>query len=581
VDYYAMVACVAGVQHGERDLRGTDEDRRKRDADALRPRLVEITTTLESIAPIARPDAITPRRAPVNSRRNIERLTPVLKKFVRFTAAETNNGAEPCLDEIELWTAAAQPRNVAPGARASSSGNYAGDPKHQLTHINDGQYGNGRSWISNTPGRGWIELELPNPEKIALIVWGRDREDRYKDRLAIRYSVEISEDGTNWRAVANSNDREPFKNVLMPRAEWESSTLDPDQEVRAAKLEVERHEIESKISALTATPRAYAGRFEQPMPTHRFHRGDPMQLREEIAPAALAKFGSKVAITIDAPEQQRRVALANWIADRAHPLTARVLVNRLWQHHFGSGLVETPSDFGLNGARPTHPELLDWLATEFISKKWSVKAMQRLIVMSATYRQASTANENARKLDADAHLLWRIPPQRLEAEPLRDAILAVTGKLDLKMGGAGFDLFDPNTNYVKVYNPRRDFEADTFRRMIYWAKPRMQLDDTFGNFDCPDGGQIAPKRNRSTTPLQALALLNSPFLDQQATFLAERLQHDAGPDKTAQVCRAFALAFSREASADETDAAVQLIATHGLPAFCRAILNASEFVTVF
>jgi hypothetical protein len=581
LDYYSMVACVSGVQHGDRELLGVDNNERRHEAEASRPRLAEITTVLDGLTPMPRPDATEPRRAMVNARRNVERLKPILTKYVRFTTTETNSGAEPCLDEIELWTDGAEPSNVAIGARVSASGDYAGDPKHRLAHINDGQYGNGRSWISNTAGRGWVVLELTQPERIARIVWSRDREERYKDRLATRYSIEASEDGLTWRVVGNSNDRAPFKNDVPPRPEWDSPTLDAEQRTRATNLEVERREIEARIARLNSAPSAYAGRFQQPPPTHRFHRGDPMQSREEVVPAALAQFGEKLSLTADTTEQQRRIALANWIADPQHPLTARVLVNRVWQHHFGRGLVETPSDFGLNGARPSHPELLDWLANEFIAQKWSVKALQRLIVTSATYRQSSSQNKNALTLDADTRLLWRFPPQRLEAEPLRDSILAITGKIDLRRAGPGFDLFEPNTNYVKVYNARRDFATDAFRRMIYWAKPRMQLDDTFGTFDCPDAGQTAPRRNRSTTPLQALALLNSPFLLQQAGFFAERLQRDAGADCAAQVRRAFTLAFGREPSIEESDAAEQLIAMHGLPAFCRGLLNATELLTVF
>jgi hypothetical protein len=175
-------------------------------------------------------------------------------------------------------------------------------------------------------------------------------------------------------------------------------------------------------------------------------------------------------------------------------------------------------------------------------------------------------------------LLWRFPPRRLDAEAIRDSVLFVTGKLDLTAGGPGFDLFEPNTNYVKVYTPKTTFGPAEFRRMIYQNKPRMQLDDTFGAFDCPDGGQIAPKRNRSTTPLQALNLLNAPFLVEQAKFLAERVATDAGDDTAAQVRRVFALAFQRPPTDTELSAAARLVTAHGLPALCRALLNANEFL---
>ena len=578
-DYYAMVACFAGVRHGERALRGHDDPARQREAEALRPHLAEIDSALESFTPLAQPEANEPRRAKVNARRNLEHLAPVLVKRVRFTAMETNNGSEPCIDELELWTD--DGRNVAPGAKATSSGDYAGDPKHQLAHVNDGQYGNGRSWISNTAGRGWVELELAQPEKISRIVWGRDREEKYGDRLAIRYVIEVSEDGATWRAVANSNDRAPFKADTAPCAEWDTPALTAEQRAQAVKLDIERRELEMKIASLTAAPLAYAGTFAQPPPTPRLHRGDPMQPKEIVAPAALAEFGAKLTLATDTPEQQRRLALANWIADPQHPLTARVLVNRLWHYHFGTGLVDTPSDFGLNGARPTHPELLDWLAGEFIARGWSVKQMQRLIVTSAAYRQSSAPNPKAATLDASDRLLWRFPPHRLEAEPLRDTILAVSGKLDLRMGGPGFDLFDANTNYVKVYATKTKFTPGDFRRMIYQNKPRGELDTLFGAFDCPDAGQIQPKRNASTTPLQALNLLNSEFIIEQSRFLAERLQRDAGDDCPAQIRRAFQLALNRDPNADEIAAAQKLIAEHGLLIFCRALFNANEFITVY
>lgn len=169
----------------------------------------------------------------------------------------------------------------------------------------------------------------------------------------------------------------------------------------------------------------------------------------------------------------------------------------------------------------------------------------------------------------------------MEAEPLRDAMLAVSGKLDRTMGGPGFDLFEANSNYVKVYNSRADFGPAEFRRMVYQSKPRTELDNTFGAFDCPDAGQVSPKRTSSTTPLQALNLLNSPFAVQQAQFFAERVEREAGLAKDAQVRRAFQLVFLREPAKEEMAASVKLVDSHGLPALCRALFNANEFLTVF
>jgi hypothetical protein len=257
------------------------------------------------------------------------------------------------------------------------------------------------------------------------------------------------------------------------------------------------------------------------------------------------------------------------------------MVNRIWQHHFGEGIVGTPSDFGRNGFKPTHPELLDWLASEFIERGWSIKAVHRLILTSNTYRQSSKSTLRGMELDSSDGWLWRFPPMRLEAEPIRDAILAVSGKLNLQMRGPGFDLFDPNDNYVKVYNSRHDFGPNEWRRMIYQAKPRMQLDDTFGAFDCPDAGQISPRRNTSTTPLQALNLMHGSFILQQSSFLAERLKKECGQDLKSQVRRAFRLAFGREATKMEIASSVKFIKDTDLPNFCRALFNANEFLYVY
>jgi len=265
-------------------------------------------------------------------------------------------------------------------------------------------------------------------------------------------------------------------------------------------------------------------------------------------------------------------------------------VNRLWQHHFGGGIVATPSDFGKKGAEPSHPELLDWLASEFMEPvvrasgseakpaPWSLKHIHRLIVMSATYRQATAPRADCLQADSGSRLLWRFPPQRLEAEQLRDTILSVSGKLDLQAGGPGFSVFEPNDNYVHVYKSKNEFGPEEWRRMIYMTKIRMQQDSTFGAFDCPDGGQIAPRRMRSTTPLQALNLMNSAFMLQQAGFFAERLKSEAGTNEVAQVRRAYLLAYNREPEKAELERAQAFVSSQGAVLFCRALFNSNEFI---
>jgi mono/diheme cytochrome c family protein len=592
-DYYAVKALFAGVQHGERPIEDakTKPVRLARVAE-LRRQLAQVERELEAAEPLADTKSTEPRRAPVHPRRNVERFEPVRARFIRFTVVATNN-LEPCIDELEVFTSGAEPNNVAlasAGAKATASGTFAGSDRHKLEHINDGRYGNSRSWISNEVAAGWVQIELSEPATIDRIKWARDREGEFKDRLPTRYRIEVALEPGDWKLVATSDDRQSVAGASKDRpavagvsdpGRAKTGVADPGYSTLVKRWS----DLQKQARDAEKPPMVYAGKFTTPEPTFRFHRGDAMQKREPVAPAGVAAIAPKLELPIDAPERERRLALARWITDPANPLTARVLVNRLWHYHFGTGIVATPSDLGHKGAAPTHPELLDWLAAEFMAHGWSVKHIQRLIVTSGAYRQSSAADERGLAADAQSRLLWRYPPRRLEAEAIRDAILAVSGNLDLRMGGPGFDLFDPNDNYVKVYTPKKSFGPAEWRRMIYQSRPRMQPDDTFGAFDCPDGGQIAPKRTVSTTPLQALNLLNSPFLLEQANLFAERLRREAPvvagvSDPGPQVRRGFRLAFGREPSAEEQTAAVDLVKEHGLPALCRALFNANEFLFV-
>ena len=277
---------------------------------------------------------------------------------------------------------------------------------------------------------------------------------------------------------------------------------------------------------------------------------------------------------IDEAEQQRRVKIAEWIATKENPLTARVMANRLWQFVFGTGIVDTPSDFGLNGTNPTHPELLDWLAAEFMENSWSSKELLRLILTTDTFQQSSQPRTEAAKIDASGRYLWRFPPRRLEAEAIRDSILAVSGTLNLEdTEGPGFYLLEVDRENVVHYSPKKITGPKEWRRMVYMMKIRQEQDAVFGAFDCPDGNQVMPKRSRSTTPLQALNLFNSPFIIQQADKLSERI----GSDPT----KAFNLLYGRPATAEEIADSSTFIAAHGMQAFCRAMLNTNELLFIF
>ena len=524
-------------------------------------------------------------RSRVTHQANLDRFAAVRARFLRFTVLATSGGAA-CIDELTVR--ATDGREVSRQARPTASGSDESSSAHRLEHVNDGRLGDERSWRSNEDGGGWVQLEFAADEEIDRVVWSRDRSDnpRFKDRVATRYRIDVSADGCIWRTVATAGDRLPFgfDPAIAPIAAAARLTANEAAEARVLSDVVA--DLEGRLAAEKKLPLVYAGRFVAPDRVHRLFRGDPMAPREEVAPGSLTRLGAAWELAADAPEPERRRALAEWIASPANPLTARVIVNRLWQHHFGTGIVDTPSDFGANGGHPSHPELLDWLASELVNPadpadRWRLKRIHRLIVTSRAYRQSSAARPDGRAADASARLLWRYPPRRLEAEPLRDAILAVSGSLNRRMGGPGFDLFEPNANYVKVYATRTAFTAEEFRRMVYQAKPRAELDTFFGAFDCPDAGQVQPRRTASTTPLQALNMLNGEFLLDQAARFAARVEREAGSDPAAQVGRAIELAFGRRATAKELAAGRDLVAAHGLPILCRSLYNASEFITVY
>ncbi|HEY8746912.1 MAG TPA: DUF1549 and DUF1553 domain-containing protein [Tepidisphaeraceae bacterium] len=582
MDYYRMQAIFAGVQHGERRVHAKEFN----DATArLAARRRAVDAKFARFEPKAEPDSIERRRRPVDARQNVERFDALEARFVRMRILATSGSSEPCIDEIEVFAAGADGANIAlasAGAKPTASGVLPGFAIHQINHLNDGKYGNDNSWISNQRGKGSVTIELPRKARIDRVVWSRDRDGKFADRVPTKYVLEIAiDDPENWTVVATSNDRFPYRSSGYQPPNFENAPEEERAALTAARNERRSIEDESKRLA-DAYPMIYAGVFKEPTaPTHRLYRGEAMQPREAVAPGGVAAILPNLDLPADTAEQRRRIAFADWVTDVRNPLPARVIVNRLWQYHFGRGIVQTPSDFGHMGAKPTHPELLDFLASRLIAEGWRLKPIHRLIVLSATYRQSGRFDATAAAADADATLLWRFPPQRIEAEQIRDAILATSGKLDFKMGGPGFDVFKPNENYVRVYTPKEDFGPPEWRRMIYQFKPRLQQDGTFGAFDCPDGGQIAPRRSVSTTPLQALNLLNSPFVLQQAGFFAQRIEREAGNDVEAQVDRAFKLALNREPNSAEKVAATDLIRTRGLPMLCRALLNANEFLYVF
>ena len=345
----------------------------------------------------------------------------------------------------------------------------------------------------------------------------------------------------------------------------------------------ELNRLRGELAALEKTPVSYAGSRVQPEPTRRFRRGDVRTPDEVVTPGALSAvvdLNPDFGLAADAPEAARRLKFAEWLADARNPLPARVMANRVWHLHFGQGIVSSPNDFGASGARPTHPELLDWLAVKFIESGWSVKALHRLIVNSATYRQSSAFREKAAAVDADNQLLWRFAPHRLEAEAVRDAMLAVSGQLNPAVGGPSFRPFTVTEFNAAFYHLVDRDEPDFNRRTVYRANVNSGKDPMLEAFDCPDPSVKTPRRGTTTTPLQALELMNNSFVQRQAKFFAERATKTAGGDMGAAIRSAYLLALGRAATSEETDRATAAAKARGLASVCWALLNSTEFVYV-
>jgi hypothetical protein len=289
--------------------------------------------------------------------------------------------------------------------------------------------------------------------------------------------------------------------------------------------------------------------------------------------------------TVDFPESPLetstglRSALAAWIADPSNPLTPRVQVNRIWQGHFGEGLVGTPSDFGATGDEPAIPELLDWLAAEFVASGWSQKAIHKLIVTSATYRQSSRVRDTMRQVDPDESFLWRYPLRRLDAETIRDSILFTSGSLNPTRGGPGvFAPIDPGiirTGNVPRYPLDIKDGPDSWRRSLYLFQMRSVSVPLLEVFDLPDGAQSCPKRPLTTTPIQSLSLLNNPFVLDQSRRFADRVAREARPDSKDRVTLAFRLATGRKPSVVQLRAALDYLGSGDLAGLCHVLFNSN------
>ncbi len=332
----------------------------------------------------------------------------------------------------------------------------------------------------------------------------------------------------------------------------------------------------------------------KPRPVWVLSRGNVADHLQEVGPgtvSCLAGLDARFQLADPSDEGQRRAALARWLTDPKNSLARRSIVNRIWQYHFGQGIVDTPNDFGRMGSLPSHPQLLDWLAGWFADNGQSRKKLHKLIVTSAVYRQASSDNPAFAKIDGGNRFLWRMNRTRLDAESVRDAMLLATGTLDLTMGGPSVQQFAFKDDHSPVYD-YAGFDVDdpkNYRRSVYRFIVRSVPDPFMDCMDCADPSILTPKRNVTLTAIQALAMLNDKFTVRQSEHLAERIlkmsadttgQVTAGQITAGQIAAAYRLTLGREPSATESELLIRYANKHGLANVCRVIFNSNEFMFV-
>jgi hypothetical protein len=409
-----------------------------------------------------------------------------------------------------------------------------------------------------------VEKVAPKKKEMASL------EAPYRAKLKER---KLSMLGPEERAIVNipEKDRTPAQKKLAAgleagmRITWEEVAdavlASPADHARREQLKRDIYEIERTLPRPPASAMALIDEKKKATDTFVLRRGDFKMRGPRVAPrppgvilASQSAGSFPAAIKGQGDKTGRRAALAKWLTDPGNPITGRVIVNRLWQSHFGRGIVATASDFGVRGEPPSHPELLDWLATELVAQGWRTKPIHRLMVTSATYRQSNKSNAKLADLDPENTLYGRMNRRRLDAEGVRDAMLAVSAELNSRMGGPGViaplekavkDLIFTEAEVVDLWPVDRD-PAEHSRRSLYLFRKRNVRYPLFDAFDAPDTQSACPRRATSTHALQALTLLNSDLAVGRARKLAERIAHEAGSQVDDRIRRAYQIVLARE-----------------------------------
>jgi len=484
------------------------------------------------------------------------------------------------LDEVEIFGLPSENFNL---ARATNGTKVRTDlafaqqrDRFPVFRVIDGKYGTQRwqaSYNKQKKQNPWLEFTFEKPVKVGRLRMSSNREYYYEtDYLEQKNKFNFDQflvnvklvDGT-WKEIASIQEIRDFN-------KREKSVGDAVGEI---------NHLAYKLSEEGPRP-SFVGSFIEPKITRVLHRGSPENPRDIVPPAAPKILSGELEVDNEDSGRARRAEFAEWMVNENNPLTARVMSNRIWQHVFGAGLVVTGGDFGRAGAPPSHPELLDWIAAEFSNPSrpeatpWSMKELIRLFVTSDAFKRSNQPSDVGLEKDATGSLLWRFPPRRVEAEVIRDGILLASGKLNREMGGRSYRIHNVKKTYAQ-WEVVNNFGPETWRRMIYQERMRRVDDQIFTAFDFPDCGQVRSKRPVSTTPLQALNLMNSDFVVDQAIHLAKRAQNESKGNLKTSVIRAFELIFSRKPRTEELNASLKIAKDRGLEIVCRALMNSNEF----
>lgn len=560
-DYYSMTAVFQGVEFGGRWPEYNEDHPRKQIADKLYGKMFEERSKLRQGAGQWVEDW-------GGFKELAFRHTETKALRIEFDRASVG------VDELQVYGPEDHGENL---ATASAGTELKADekmtkPGNEVGKANDGQIGT-MAWRASapkgSPEKPWLEIHFPETKKVSRFRFSSNREYYFEtDYLEQKgygqlpgFKVLALQGDGSWKQVGNTG--------------WAKELLKRDPALKESSERLHGYIAELKEEG----PRhSFVGKFQKPGVTRVLARGSPENPKDEVMPAGFELLDGDLGLDSSTPEAKRRLAFAEWLASPEHPLTARVMVNRIWHHVFGAGIVPTGSDFGFAGARPSHPELLEWLAAEFVeptvseSAPWSMKSMIRMLVMSDAFRRSSQPNDAGMQADAGSYLLWRFPPRRVEAEVIRDSILQASGKLDRELGGRGFRIHNVKKTYAQ-WEVVDNHGPETWRRMLYQERMRRVDDKMFTAFDFPDCGQVRAKRPVSTTPLQALNLMNSSFVIEQSKFVAERAIELGGENRDSQVGQLFTLLLNRQPTEEEAAACRDL----DLTLVARSLINSNEF----